>query len=169
MVAFDASILIDFFNPKLIGERRLRIDLLLKTLDLRRQKIIVPAPAFSEFLIGAASARGEYQKRVEESNVFRIAAFDEVAAMECALLLSRVFSAKEQRGITRTKIKFDWMIVSIAKTTPGVTCMYAGDADIARCAAHAGVQSVQVDELPLPAQSDWVDDGARPPAGSTSP
>ena len=167
MVAFDASILIDVLNPKLSGVRKLRIDLLLKTLAARRQKVIVPAPAYSEFLIGAASARGDYQKRIAQSSVFRIAAFDEVAALECALLLSRVFSAKEQRSITRTKIKFDWMIVSIAKTTPGLTRLYAGDADIARCATHAGVESVHVDDLPVPAQSDWVDGGTTPTAGST--
>ena len=78
-------------------------------------------------------------------------------------MLSQVFSAKEQRGITRTKIKFDWMIVSIAKTTPGVTHIYTGDADIARYATHAGVESIHVDDLPLPAQADWVDGEAMPP------
>jgi hypothetical protein len=162
MVAFDASVLIDLFNPKASGARKARIDLLLETLVARRQKVMVPAPAYSEFLVGAALARDAYLKRISDSSVFSVGPFDQAAAIGCALLLGKVFTVREQRNITKAKIKFDWMIVAIAKTAPGVTHIYSGDADIVRCAIHAGIASVHLDELPLPAQSDWVAEAAAP-------
>jgi predicted nucleic acid-binding protein len=171
MVAFDASVLIDLFNPNLGGTRKARVDLLLQDLVARRQKVMVPAPAYSEFLVGAASARDAYLKRIAESSVFRVGSFDQAAAIECALLLKKVFTAKEQRNIAKAKIKFDWMIVSIVKTTPEITHIYSGDADIVRCAKHVGIVAVHLDELPLPVQTDWVAETAtpKPPAGPHNP
>lgn len=114
MVVFDASVLIDLFNPRLAGPRKQRIDILMG--DLGKQKIVIPAPAYIEFLTRAEKAREEYHSRIEASNTFRVEPLSKRASVECAILLEMVFSAKQKREITRAKLKFDWMIVAVAKT-----------------------------------------------------
>jgi predicted nucleic acid-binding protein len=152
MVVFDATVLIDLFNPKATSDRRLRLDLLVLTLEKQKQKVVVPAPAYTEFLIGAASARDAYQARIEKSSTFRVEPYSKKVAMECAILLSSVFSRSEKRAITKTKLKFDWMIVATAKALDA-TCLYTGDDDVIRCSSHAGVASLRLDDLPLPTVS----------------
>ncbi len=149
MVVFDASVLVDLFNAKLAGGRRLKIDLLVATLEKQKEKVVVPAPAYTEFLIGAGSARSDYQSRIEQSSVFRVEPYSKMVAMECAILLSDVLTSRESRSITKTKFKFDWMIVATAKAL-GSTCVYAGDKDIMNCCKRAGIRSIHLDDLPTP-------------------
>ena len=149
MVVFDATVLIDLFNPNASGNRRLRLELLVSTLEKQKEKIVIPAPAYTEFLIGAAGARDAYQARIEKSSVFRVEPYSKKVAMECAILLSGVFSMREKRAITKTKLKFDWMIVATAKALDA-SCVYTGDDDIVRFSKHAGVMSTRLDDLPLP-------------------
>ena len=136
MVVFDATVLIDLFNPNLTGDRRQRLDLLVEVLQKQRQKVAIPAPAYTEFLIGAAGARDGYHARIEKSSIFRVEPYSKRVAIECAILLANVFSKSEKRAITKTKLKFDWMIVATAK---------ALDA--------SGVTFARLDDLPLPAVS----------------
>lgn len=156
MVAFDASMLIDLFNTNLHGERRLRLDLLIKHLEERKQKIVVPAPAYTEFMVGAGGARQDYQVRIDQTKHMRIEPFDKRASVECAFMLHKALATRDRSNITKTKIKFDWMIVAIAKATPGVNCIYCGDADVMRYASSAGLDAIHVNSLPLPAQKDWI-------------
>lgn len=152
MVVFDATVLIDLFNPKATGDRRRRLDLLVSTLEKQREKVVVPAPAYTEFLVGADRARDAYQARIEKSSIFRVEPYSKKVAMECAILLSDVFSKSEKRAVTKTKLKFDWMIVATARALDA-SCLYTGDDDIVRCSKHAGVTSIRLDDLPLPAVS----------------
>lgn len=50
-VVFDASVLIDLFNKRLTGDRRVRLDHLIKTLSKQRTKVLIPTPALAEFLV----------------------------------------------------------------------------------------------------------------------
>ena len=149
MVVSDTSVLIDLFNPYLAGERRERLDLLIKTLELAGDRVMVPTPAYAEFLVKAESAKTEYYKRIESSKFFRIEPFSQRAAVQCADLLERAFSVKERRNVTKTKFKFDWMIVAAAKAH-AASCIYFIDGDIGRYAKSAGVPAMHVDGLPLP-------------------
>lgn len=149
MVVFDTSVLIDLFNPYLGGERRERLDLLIKTLEEAGDRVAVPTPAYTEFLVKAESAKTTYYKKIESSKFFRIEPFSQRAAVECADLLERAFSLKDRRNVTKTKFKFDWMIVATAKAHTA-SCIYFIDDDIGRYAARSGVPAVHVDTLPLP-------------------
>jgi predicted nucleic acid-binding protein len=172
MVVFDATVLVDLFQPVRDGERRQRIDLLMADLAKRQTKIIVPAPAYSEFMVKAGHARGDYQKRIEKSRGFRVEPFGARAALECAFLLDAAFTMRQRQNVTKTKFKFDWMIVAIAKATPGVTCIYSGDDDIVSYSQWAGVMVIHLDSLSLPAQRDWVADsghGAIDPSVALTP
>lgn len=150
MVVFDTSVLVDLFNVALIGERRERLDLLVNTLEEKRERIVVPTPAYTEFLVKAGTAKNAYYQRLEDSSsVFQIEPFSKRAAVECADLLERAFSLKSRREITKTKFKFDWMIVATAKAH-GASCLYCIDADIERYAVSAGIVATHIDALPLP-------------------
>ncbi len=151
-VAFDATVLVDFFHQKHSGDRRARIDELVATLSKSKAQIIIPTPALTEVLIRAGKARAEIYSILSDSSAFEIAPFDGKAALECSILLKNALSAKEQRGIAKTKIKFDWQIVSIAATRQ-VTTIYSDDKDIANAASRMGIKVIRVSDLTLPPKS----------------
>ncbi|CAN5385838.1 hypothetical protein BH09PSE5_BH09PSE5_27870 [soil metagenome] len=80
---------LDLFNPNLLGERRERLDLLVETLEQKGDKVMVPTPAYAEFLVKADKAKSSYYKKIESSRVFRVEPFSQRAAIECADLLER--------------------------------------------------------------------------------
>lgn len=149
MVVFDASILIDLFNPRLGGDRRFKLDHLVDTLGKQRTKILVPTPALTELMVYAEKARDSYHRQLSASSVFQISPFDSRAAMECALLLADAFSAKERRKVTKTKFKFDWQIVAIAASR-NATTIYSDDPDIVRYGERVQLRVIKTEDLPLP-------------------
>jgi hypothetical protein len=157
-VVFDACILIDLFNPRLKGEKRAKLDFLKETIQKQRTKILIPTPALTELMVRADKAREEYQRILSSQSVFKIEAFDNRAAMECALLLNEALPTGDKRKIGKTKFKFDWQIVAIAASR-NAQAIYSDDEDISRYAKRVGIQVFKTDDLPLPdsaRQSDWV-------------
>lgn len=151
-VLFDASVLIDLFSKKLGGERRVRPDSLIGSLSKQRVKVLVPTPALAEFLVKAGRAREAYLREFQTKGMFSVEPFDQRAALECALLLEDAWSRHQQGDITRTKFKFDWQIVAIAKSR-NATAIYSDDPDISRAAARVNIPVHTTDSLPLPASS----------------
>lgn len=151
MVVFDASILIDLFHPRTPPDRKAKLEHLLAELQRKRTKILVPTPAFSEFLAGAGKARDKYHRQISASSVFKLGAFDSRAAMECALMLDAALSGGDKRanGKTWAKAKFDWQIVAIAKVSNTRT-IYSNDGDIARIASRHELSAIKADDLPFP-------------------
>ncbi|HEV8041552.1 MAG TPA: hypothetical protein VGP62_21935, partial [Bryobacteraceae bacterium] len=86
MVAFDAGFLILAFDEQAAEKEvtprlKERIDLLLAELRKTRTKILIPTPALSEFLV---KADVRILQTFNTSSSFRIAAFDQRAAIEVA-------------------------------------------------------------------------------------
>lgn len=148
-VAFDATVLVDFFNRNLTGDRRAKLDDLVATLEKSRTKIVIPTPALTEVLIRAGKAREEIHNTLMRKSAFEIAPFDVKAAMECSLLLEEAWSSAEKRAITKTKFKFDWQIVAITASRR-VTTIYSDDADVLKAAARASIRVIRIDDLALP-------------------
>lgn len=148
-VAFDATILIDLFNPRLKGDRRAKLDYLIQELQKRRAKILIPTPALTELMIRAGKAREEIHQKLSGTSAFQITPFDSRAAMECALLLEDALNAGEKKRVTKTKFKFDWQIVAIA-ASHDATIIYSDDPDIARYGKRANLDVIKTDDLPLP-------------------
>jgi hypothetical protein len=148
-VVFDASILIDLFNPRLVGERKSKLDCLAKTLLREKTKILVPTPALTELMIKADKARDDYLRKLSSTATFKIEPFGERAAMECAMLLAEAFPAKQRRQISRGKLKFDWQIIAIAASCKA-KAIYSDDEDIARYAKRVKIPAYRTDDLPLP-------------------
>lgn len=151
MVVFDASILIDLFNPKLNGDKRIKLDYLLETLAKSKTKIIIPTPVMTEFMARANKAKEQYFQKISTSNQFRISPFGTKAAMECALMIEAAKSSTDKKGgsLTWAKAKFDWQIVSIAKSE-NATVIYSDDGDIDRLGAKFNLGVIKTSGLPIP-------------------
>ena len=148
-VLFDASVLIDLFNQRLTGDRRARLDHLVASLQRLRTSVLVPTPALTEFLIRAGRAREAYLQAFDRHPLFRIEAFDQRAALECALQLDEAWTRGQQAKVGHTKFKFDWQIVAIAASR-NATAIYSDDADISKAAARVGIPVHATASLPLP-------------------
>ncbi len=163
LVAFDASILIYVIdeqakpptdpatgNP---GDRcHERVTHLLESLQQQNAKIIIPTPALAEVLVRAAKGGPEFLRILSSSRHFRIAPFDERAAVEfAARQAERIELNARAPAPTRAKAKFDDQIVAIA-AVEGATTIYSDDEDIAKFAkGRFGV--VKIAAIPLPPES----------------
>jgi hypothetical protein len=127
IVAFDASIIIyvidDQANPpidpatgKAVDRCRERVTHLLEFLQQQNAKIVIPTPTFAEVLVRAAKGGPEFLRIFASSRHFRLAAFDERAAVELAARQAeRIVAGGRAPGKTRAKAKFDDQIVAILK------------------------------------------------------
>ncbi len=156
MVVFDASILLFVLNdstPSSVPRARDRVQYLIAYLSADGEKILIPIPALSECLIHAGPAGPAYLAIISKQTCFRIASFDERAAVEAAV---RTFNAR-QRGqrkggnpdASKTKIKFDRQIVAIA-AVEGATVIYSDDIDVRAYAVEASMAAYGLADLPLP-------------------
>ena len=151
-VVFDSTYLIDLFNPRLQPDQRAALDFLVATLSKSRIRIQIPAPCLTELLILAGPARDKYVQLLGSGSAFDVIAFDKRSATECALLLEAAWNVKTKKGITKTKFKYDWMIVACASSR-GVQRIYSDDADILRCATQVGIQTIKQSDLQVPPES----------------
>jgi len=163
IVAFDASILvyviddqakppIDLATEKPVDRCHERVLHLLESLQQQNAKIIIPTPALAEVLVRAAKGGPEFLRILSSSRHFRIAPFDERAAVEfAARQAERIAANIRAPATTRTKAKFDDQIVAIA-AVENATTIYSDDKDIAKLAeGRFGV--IKIAAIPLPPES----------------
>lgn len=182
MVVFDATILILWFakNAKppvdpatslpvtLVKER---IAYLIDSLSKAKTRIIVPTPAFSELMVHAEKAGPEWSTTISRSSYFKVADFDQLAAIEVAAVIRDARIAGEKRSgseATWAKVKFDRMIVAIAKVQRATT-IYSDDSDIRRHGQASGLDVIGTAELPLPAQGIQASLDLDPPSTPDKP
>jgi predicted nucleic acid-binding protein len=169
MVVFDASILLFLFDentPSSVPRAREHVEYLIDQLSEAGEKIVIPTPALSECLVHAGPAGPEYLTVIGKQSCFRVASFDERAAVEAAV---RTFHAR-QRGqrkggnpeVSKSKIKFDRQIVAVA-TVEGATAVYSDDSDVRGYAIEAGMEAYQLSDLPLPPEDPQTALEFKPP------
>lgn len=163
IVAFDASILVyvideqakppvDPATGKPVDRCRERVTRLLETLQRQNAKIVIPTPALAEVLVRAAKGGPEFLRILSSSKHFRIAPFDERAAVEfAARQAERMAASARAPAATRTKAKFDDQIVAIA-AVEGATTIYSDDEDIAKL-AEGRFEVVKIGAIPLSPES----------------
>lgn len=135
-----------------IARARERADYLVKTLEMRGETILIPTPVLSEFLVLAAEDGPKYLEIINGSAHFRVADFDQKAAVEAAALTIQAMQKGGKRGGsagTWAKVKYDRQIVAIAKVA-GAEVIYSDDRDVATFAEEAGVTCTKTVDLPLP-------------------
>lgn len=163
IVVFDASILIyvidEHAKPPIdpstgepVDRCHERVMHLLEFLQRQNAKIIIPTPVLAEVLVRAAKAGPDFLRILSASKHFRIAPFDQRAAVEfAARQAGRLAAGERAPAATRPKAKFDDQIVAIA-AVEGATTIYSDDRDIAKLAGgRFGV--VRIANIPLPPES----------------
>jgi len=156
MVVFDASILLFVLNentPASVPRAEERVEYLIDQLSENGEKVIIPTPALSECLVHAGPAGPDYLAIINKQSCFRVASFDERAAVEAAAQIHQARGRGQRKGgnpdATKTKIKFDRQIVAIA-AVEGATAVYTDDSDVKAYASAAGMDAYLPSDLPLP-------------------
>ena len=156
MVVFDASILLFFLNektPSSVPNAKERVDFLISELSEAGEKIVIPTPALSECLVYAGVGMTDYLNIIGKQSCFRIAPFDERAAIEAAISTYNARMRGQRKGgdqaESKAKIKFDRQIVAVAKVE-GATVVYSDDKHVLGYAREAGMQAYGLADLPLP-------------------
>jgi predicted nucleic acid-binding protein len=163
MVVIDTKFLALMLNPKarprkdpsvhLVDRLEDRIEKLLEDLDNESERIIVPTPVLSEFLILAGRDSSAYLEKLASMKNFLIKPFDEMAAVELAAIevADRVMGDKRGGSIGDwAKVRFDRQIIAIAKTN-GAKRIYSDDKDLGKFSSRLGIEVVRTSDLPLPA------------------
>ena len=95
LVAFDADVLSLVLNPSLdppidpntghlVIKCAERLEYLIADLEKTRTRVIIPAPALSEFLVIADESGPDYLAEIDKKSTFSIEPFDARAAVEAA-------------------------------------------------------------------------------------
>jgi predicted nucleic acid-binding protein len=129
-----------------------RIEKLIEDWEGDQEKVIIPAPVLSEFLILAGDEASNYLDEISARRTILIKPFDQMAAIELAAIELEARKSGSKRGSVTapwTKVKFDRQIVAIAKVN-GATRIYSNDGDVRKFADKVGIETVSAWELPLP-------------------
>lgn len=163
MAVFDTQFLIYLFDPDAnmpndpktdgpVADGKERIEHLVKKLDQEDERVFIPTPVLSEYLIGARDAGVSRLQLLQNSSVFRFADFDARAAVELATLMREALDRGDKKsgsGQSYQKIKFDHQIVAIARVC-GENVIYSGDLSLHSFASQAGLSAVSLWELEPP-------------------
>jgi len=130
-----------------------RVEKLLEDWEGDQEKVIIPTPALSEFLILAGDEASNYLDEISARRMILVKPFDEMAAVELAAIELDDRKTGSKRGnVTApwTKVRFDRQIVAIAKVN-GAKRIYSNDGEVRKFAGKLGIETVSAWELPLPA------------------
>jgi hypothetical protein len=176
MILADNSFLSLVFHPdarppkhpdtgKPIGRLKEKIDDLLERWRTDKETILIPTPTLSEFLYLAGDDGPLYLAEIDSDPLFKVAGFDQKAAIELAVLnlkvkqtLSKAQQKRNSKNPTKAKENFDKQIV--AAIANGVRHIYSDDSGVAKFAAHENINVVRTWDLPEPKmkQMDLADD-----------
>jgi predicted nucleic acid-binding protein len=163
MVAIDNTTLALLLHPKAkppndpqtrlpLEKPKERIEQLMLDLDADDERVIIPTPVLSEFLILAGKEGPQYLEKIQDAKTLLLRSFDERAAIELAAMelgdRSKV-GKKAGSDAPYQKVKFDRQIVAVAKVN-GAHTIYSDDDDVRKFATKAGMKVVSTWELAIP-------------------
>lgn len=162
MVIMDATTLLLLFYPSAkppidegtglpLEKSKARIDFLLQNLSEAGIQILIPTPVLSEILVTTGPDKARVLNEINSTFAFRIQPFDEVAAVEVAMLTDADLKSNKRMSKAETvaKVKYDRQIIAIAKTN-GVKTIYSDDNGLAKRAKANGINTIRTSDLPLP-------------------
>ena len=129
-----------------------RIDFLVQTISDRKDKIILPSPALTEFMLLASDRYRDYLTIIKRKAVFEIAGFDDPEAIELVEHWAKFGDGKKLKPHTAetwAKLKYDRQIAAIAKTRR-VECIYSTDGDLKKYAEQLIIKYCGLADLPAP-------------------
>ena len=163
-VVFDTNLAIMLVRPDamvakaangvVISHAKERVDGLLAQLAADKIRIVIPTPVLAEVLVRSDDdERAALIARFTRSASFRVAAFDERAALELADIEKKAIDGGDKRGGVQgpwTKIRFDRQIVAIARVA-GSDTIYTDDGNLAKHAFNRGIKTIGIGSLDIPA------------------
>ena len=132
-----------------------RLNHVKETWEADKEKIAIPTPVLSEFLVLAGEDGSQYLDDIDVSSNFVVLPFDQKAAIELAAIqiANRAAMSKSAQKIaisqTRAKLNFDRQIVAIAKANQ-IATIYSDDENVKTFAEQNGIEVIQTWTLPLP-------------------
>ncbi|HYF87913.1 hypothetical protein [Azospirillum sp.] len=167
MIAVDTSVFLYLLKPdtsppkdeatgKPVERCQDRVEHLVATLSKAGTKLILPTPMVAETLVGTGASASAYLDLLRRQSVFRIADFDQRAALECSVMMTQHWAGrlKQLRAeVGRHRIKFDLQIVAIARVA-GAHEILSDDPSVREVAAITGMQCRGIADLPLPPEPD---------------
>jgi rRNA-processing protein FCF1 len=152
VIAVDANFLIALGHPKTSTDDNARINDFLERVQKSKVQIIVPMPAFAEYLVRADAAATLAMQTFEKRAYVRLAPFDRVAAVECARIDRLAIESGDKKDKAKDswqKVKIDRQIISIAKAN-GAKMIISEDKSLRTHAHRNGISALFIRELPLP-------------------
>jgi len=163
MVVFDATMLmllirpesgrpIDSSNGKPVDHVSERIAFFVEQHDKLKTRIGLPTPALSEVLVRSGPAAVRIVEKIKELAVFEILPFDELCAIELAIMTRNAIDAGDKKsGSTEiwNKVKFDRQILAIARVRQA-TALYTDDAGLRKLASALELNVFGISDLELP-------------------
>jgi hypothetical protein len=151
-IAIDANFLVAWGHAKTSSDDAARIASFLAQVDKEKVTLIVPMPAFAEYLVRADAGTLLAMQAFEKKAFVRLAPFDRAAAFECAKLDRAALNAGDKKdGVKDSwqKVKIDRQIIAIADAN-GAKLIISGDSSLRAHAARSGIQAMQIKDIPLP-------------------
>lgn len=100
IVALDANCLVSWASrSESDALDRARLDHLLVQVAAAGGKVVIPAPAFAEFLVGIDEAASEWINVLDRKRSIVVAPFDRRAAFECSLLDKAAIGQGDKPGV----------------------------------------------------------------------
>jgi predicted nucleic acid-binding protein len=129
MVIFDANVLISLDSESGSDNLSKCISALIRELIAEKTIIGIPAPAWAEYLCGAGLATAAVINLLRKRSAVRILPFDELAAMELAVIDRTTRLEGPKRGAAKAgwqKVKVDRQILAITRVH-AATAIYSDD------------------------------------------
>jgi|SRR5580765_7611194 len=168
MVGFDAHFVMLALRPAIpasVDRAKDRVLNLLDELQNKGERIVIPTPALTEFLVHAEAAGPRYLDEIQRSIRFKIAPYGVRAAVEVAAAIESAVTKKDKRDGTRdtwAKVNFDRQIAGIAKVE-GCHTIYTDDKGVKSFAERLGLKVIQLQEVDLPPSKTPLLDGLDEP------
>lgn len=125
---------------------------LVDRIDNLKGTVVLPAPVLSEYLLGVSREKhNAHLGIIMSTRSIQIAPFDELAAIECALLPSNQELKNMDANSTMAKLKYDRQIIAIALSI-GADEIWTHDKQVFAKAKALGIQArslADIERLPM--------------------
>jgi len=147
----DASPPIDEVTQQPLERCKERIELLIEKLVTSKTQIVIPTPVLSEILVASGPDKSRILNEIHATQAFKVQPFDEIAAIEVAMMTTPGEIKTKQKITTETKakVKYNRQIIAIAKVN-NITTIYSDDKALGEKARTLGITVFTTADLPAP-------------------
>jgi len=164
MVGFDAHFVMLALRPAIpasVDHAKDRVLNLLDELQKKGERIVIPTPALTEFLVHAEGAGPRYLDELQKSIRFKIAPYGVRAAVEVAAAIESAVTRKSKKDGSRdtwAKVNFDRQIAGIVKVE-GCHTMFTDDNGVKNFSERLGLKVIRLEQVELPPSKTPLLDG----------